>query len=409
MCSSNGKGPQGPCDKCDKPVHRDLETFITGHGRELTGRLHTFLKDKPETVPVRYESRDVLKQVFQLAKEFQEAQQAIEWKFNDIQMAMWVLMRYSSVLFNSIPGHGKPKDHSQALESAKKSLLSVEPCLKHFLRGLAGLPVRGIPAPKIPGDTERAAIERDGGACVLMGTADPEAVSILPFGDGMKHMKQADQDAIDYLLRTGTDPTRTYPNRHNQIMSGLKSGGCSWTMLSLSPQMRDWWNRMYFTLEFRGMATEKNPKAANPCQVSLRFRWLPIREKGKDARSVKEGRTCLEPLNLMRHMNGHHLGTNGGPAIAAVIPGSWQPLATGQIFHVNVASDEDGWKMGRLLDMRLNLSDIAHMSNAASVTSELVELYRQEDEEQSDTMSNFSIINTPSDSGSESGELIAVS
>jgi len=405
MCSSK----DAQTCRCDKPIHRDLETFISGHGRNLTGRLHTFLKAKPEIVPVKYESREALDKVFRLAKEFQHSQQAEGWTFNDIHLAMWIVMRYSPDLALSIPGnvHVKAEDHVKAVKKVKQSLLTVEPCLKHLLRGLAGLPVRGLPAPKILGDAERAVVKRDEGACILMGTADPEAVSILPFGVDMKHMKQSDQDAIDHLLLYGVSGRPSYLPRHKDIMSGLKSGDCPWNMISLSPQMRDWWNRLYFTLEFRGVVRAKDPEGPTPWQVQLRFRWLPVREEGVTAKSVRKTRGTLRQLKLTRVMNGHYHSLHRGPLISAVIPGSWQPLTTGQIFYVNVATEADGFMMGRLLEIRYHLSDVAHMSNAASVTSELVESYRDEDEEESETMSNFSYIDTPS--GSESDDdLLAI-
>lgn len=401
-------------------IHQSLESFINTHPKQDVARLKTYLEDEPEMVPVKYETRATLDRVFLMAKKFQTYQEYSGWSFNDVQLAMWVMMRYGSHQERSLPddtyvlkyGHVKP-GHLDSVAEVRKSLLSIEPCLKHLLRSLAGLPLRGgIPAPKIRGDVERAVVKRDGGACVVMKTADPEAVPILPFGVDLKDMKHTDREAIEHHLATGTgigtSTQRGYSKVHKQIMTGLKSGPCSWNMISLSPQMRDWWNRMYFELDFRSLVRVKDAAAPTPWKVQMRFRWLPVREKNIDFKEVRLARTTLRPLDLVRRVNGHHIAEKGAPTIAAVIPRSWQPLKTGHIFYVNVETEEDGLKMARLLEMRSCLVEVAHMSNAASVTDELVESYRAEEEEASDTLSDFSYISTPSNSGSESGEKLAV-
>lgn len=418
---SSGKGKASQC-KCEKPIHRDLDKFTSGHGKELTTRLHTFLKDEPEVVPIKYESRTFLTFMFRGAEWFQEHQGAPGWEFSDIHMAMWILLRNHPDVVALVRNHPlatrfatEGEDRTKSVEHVKKAMLSVEPCLKHLFRSVAALPIRGLAAPKIPGDVERAVVKRDEEACILMGTADPEAVSILPFGVDIKDMKQADQDAIDHFLLNGCNRPST-GDWHKQIMSGLKSGDCSWSMISLSPQMRDWWNKLYFVLEFFDVRRARDPSADNKYEVKLRFRWCPVREPNHSVESVRKGRTKLRELSLTRYMNGDHEKRKGIAPIAAVIPSSWQPLASGQIFYVSVASETDGWKMGRLLEMRRDLTDLAHMSNAAYVMPEMLEAYRAEDdaeiESESDTMSDYSVIDTPSlsetDSDSESMGLLAV-
>ena len=206
-------------------------------------------------------------------------------------------------------------------------------------------------------DTSLGAIRKrmDGGKCVVMGTANPEACHIIPWAS----CKNAENLAA-FSKALGLLAQRLFPNSHNSMVTMrhfIESPGVSdktWNMISLNPQLHVWWGKAYFAFKCLGIL---NSDEDNMSLVQIQFYWMPNATTLWKDEERDEG-------ELRRYLTSDRSSSNAG--ILAFYT-SGRPVVSGDTFKVRVESVH-AQKMKMAFDIQWALARIAAMAGAADVT-----------------------------------------
>ena len=209
-------------------------------------------------------------------------------------------------------------------------------------------------------------IARDHGACLLTGTASPEACHIIPFAVNSTEEEQARlleaRNAFDLI--PGSEPVR----RYKLLTVHLGCSDKAWNMLSLNRQLHKWWSEMYFAIKCLGIAPSQSQEGA--VTIRLQFQWMPLRnttQHWKRPIDLKGG----EALHMVqewkarrRYGMAEDLLPSGGVAAAAEAAAPFWPLQTGRVFELHM-SLEEAENMKTMVDLQWACIQIASMSGAA--------------------------------------------
>lgn len=148
--------------------------------------------------------------------------------------------------------------------------------------------------------------------------------------------------------------------------------GCSdaaWNMLSLSPQMHDWWARGLFAFFCRGITPGRSSST-----VHLQFRWMPrkpARKAPKPERPIGDDDDELHDM-----INWQSTSSDAyDQSVTAVKAGSFRPVLSGDNIDVE-RTNEEAEKMRIMIDFQWALISILSLSGAAGAP----ELIRRPDD-----------------------------
>lgn len=138
--------------------------------------------------------------------------------------------------------------------------------------------------------------------------------------------------------------------------------GCSdaaWNMLSISPQMHDWWARGLFAFFCRGITPDRSSST-----VHLQFRWMPRKPVRKTA--PKPERLIGDDDDDLHDMiNWHSTSSNAyDQSVMAVKAGLFRPVLSGDNIDVE-RTNEEAEKMKIMIDFQWALISILSLSGAA--------------------------------------------
>ncbi|KAK1573435.1 uncharacterized protein LY79DRAFT_411433 [Colletotrichum navitas] len=204
-----------------------------------------------------------------------------------------------------------------------------------------------------------SAADRDGKRCVVTGAPYPQVCHIFPFAS-LKHRFQTGDFLQDMALFWGQDRistlTKKLCGRHAPGATNMNLVDTCANMISLSPQLHDWWGRGLFAFEPMGEArlsespsntgaaiqptpigspstrttptraakVAKNTKPPQEWSIQLRFHWL------RDTNIP----TLKSPVNLSADPIAMLETPDPNRHLAAVNLATWRPVENGQLFTI---------------------------------------------------------------------------
>lgn len=227
-------------------------------------------------------------------------------------------------------------------------------------------------------------IYRDRSACILLGTANPEACHIIPFAINSTQRSVAevwDRRRFDCLWPDT-------PVRRHRLLTGHL--GCSdkvWNMISLNRQMHKWWSEAFFALKCLGIIPAQD--LSGDATIQLQFHWMPRRAEGQQqtrqtdlkgkgwAGATDASLHWARPVNLnngeaMKMVNDWKERTQYGTpdilptggTVSAADAATCRLLQTGHIVELQM-SLEEAENIKAMVELQWACLQIASMSGAA--------------------------------------------
>ena len=237
------------------------------------------------------------------------------------------------------------------------------------------------------GAERRKCFQRDGDKCIVTGSPDPEACHIIPFSwnatsgqqsQTLHHMKtlrifMRKAEYEDLLLDLGI-----FGGVHAKTRG---SSDKSWNMVSLSPQLHDWWGRAYWAFqvfnreEVEGIpeegAKEVEGDKKRVEKVVLQFHWMQIPVDRQKRAMPSEGVVWGEASQLHTKLQQNERAAHNC---------SWHwPIRSGDLFEVFL-EPEDAAKFVRMMDLQWSIINIVALAGAAGDPEFLVQ--KDEDPEE---------------------------
>ncbi|KAK1994073.1 hypothetical protein LX36DRAFT_223609 [Colletotrichum falcatum] len=192
----------------------------------------------------------------------------------------------------------------------------------------------------------RIALERDGKKCLLTGAPYPEVCHIFPFAS-LRYRSTMKTALVSMTTLWGKDRVTELLNR---LSSAYAFGDTNMTnvvdtpknMVTLNPQLHDWWGRGLFALEplgkpkasdaqsATGTPTTSKKQKREEYTIQVRFHWLR-RTDVRDLKSIVD--FSQDPIAKLR------IPDPNPPA--AVNLQTWRPIENGQVFEITANDLEE--------------------------------------------------------------------
>ncbi|CAK7269539.1 hypothetical protein SEPCBS119000_003619 [Sporothrix epigloea] len=205
---------------------------------------------------------------------------------------------------------------------------------------------RGYPAIHHKTAVERT-VARDGNACVLTTTEDPQAVYIVP------HSASPATNRAKYIARLASLWGDEKADAWSRVSSSPIVTESPQNLLCLTRQHVSYWQKCRLAL--------RPIRTLDPCTIKVQLHWLRRAGTTPDAPSTES----LHDLSLLcgGGKDGNDIDFHSWGEQPLAHRKSGLPLRTGQIFTIR-AQDPEDLPSYDLLDMRWNLQRIAVMSGA---------------------------------------------
>lgn len=237
---------------------------------------------------------------------------------------------------------------------------------------------------------------RDRGACVFLGSADPEACHILPFAINSTNANR--QELLGYRggLAIGTDDTTKLSNL---LVSSLGCSDKAWNMLLLNRQMHKWWSGCHFAIKCLGIT----PLGEEQSEIQLQFHWMPRTQQqalGKDElRAKRKGKAKPQAHEWERQIdlaNGQgrdfvdswkEKEYNGIPkvfsmdgVVSCADAISSRQLHSGRVIEISMDT-KDAHKMKSMIDLQWATIQIAVLAGAAGSPDFLTDPFPEDEDD----------------------------
>ncbi|CAH0055318.1 unnamed protein product [Clonostachys solani] len=297
---------------------------------------------------------------------------------------------------------------------SRDNLALLEPLLARFLQRSTAIPPDVIfPNPPPPGAKEASrnkteskdALERDGKRCLVTNAIEPDVCHIIPFGLNsnpatepgcrliygkmLRHILPP-QDAKDLLFEL------LFPNDEDGEPV-LASSDKKYNMLTLSTQVRRYWNNCFFAFKWVGVL---NPGLNEETRtVQLEFRWMPRsiatalgdegldKPKPEDAHKGNAFRPVRTDIMTPERMSEIISDCNNSSSLTSTVQPQYQqptgeyptlvdhdsllPIKSGYIINVDGVKTEDVPKMKLAIDLQYVLIRLGGLSGAADAIESL--------------------------------------
>ncbi|KAK0655308.1 hypothetical protein B0T16DRAFT_451015 [Cercophora newfieldiana] len=199
--------------------------------------------------------------------------------------------------------------------------------------------------------------ERENGACLFTGMADPHACHIMPFSFNSNLQNKR---RLGVLISA----TSLFGNRPwvDLLAVKVRSSDFAWNMLAVSPQLHVWWAQGRWAVKCLGITPVNNQHV-----LRLEFHWMPQRSQLPRGREIDldkdEGEQMLKELTTWNGDPNVTLEDHGVIAISDAR--SHQSLRSGQIFEVRHSTNDDAEKMKDMIDLQWYLILACNLAGAA--------------------------------------------
>ncbi|KAH8648999.1 hypothetical protein BGZ61DRAFT_376214 [Ilyonectria robusta] len=189
---------------------------------------------------------------------------------------------------------------------------------------------------------KKLCLERDGDACVVMGTSNPEACHIVPFAWNKSHTALRKTSMVyDYGRAFFDGEWLVTHEKHLANPNNPGSSDKAWNMICLNHQLHAWWSSA--RLGFKCLGITPSTKDQSKSTVNLQFYWMP--------------RQDLKPTAKMT-LEGDHNNFDAMADSATMFPQGGMPPVSGKLgashidAHIPILS-------GHLIDIQMPTADAA--------------------------------------------------
>ena len=233
-------------------------------------------------------------------------------------------------------------------------------------------------------DGSSQAQQRDGFACVVMGTPDPDACHIWPFKSNSTIHDCANLQEI--LLSQRFLLSSELKSKLAQLVAPdngeLAASDRAWNMICFETQLHRWWGKAYFGLKWIGDVKDDGDEYVS---YKVEWQWLPRKIHDKLARgflSRLKGDNCearsvvdIDTEESLQAVKRAILGCMHG-AVEAPKPGarvrdqSGRRVESGRVLSLRVQK-EDLDKTKTIIEVQWKLLQVAALSGAGEAPEEL--------------------------------------
>ncbi|KAF5021711.1 hypothetical protein F66182_6238 [Fusarium sp. NRRL 66182] len=219
----------------------------------------------------------------------------------------------------------------------------------------------------------KACLLRDKGACIVMGTADPEVCHIAPhaLNENVKNAQKTNfymKDATEALLG-GNFASLYLPLLANK--DDLGASDRVWNMVCLNHQLHFWWSKGYFAFKCLGVEPVESgeDEQGDDMRVDLQFQWMPklIEWFGQEVQLSGRGNNFDAFIDQLHnhHDAGHPAAIPTKGNVEAKLS-SGEPLESGHVFCVHMKKEEAA-KFKDMIDLQWACIQLFAMCGAAGL------------------------------------------
>ncbi|KAF5605725.1 hypothetical protein FPANT_1128 [Fusarium pseudoanthophilum] len=201
-------------------------------------------------------------------------------------------------------------------------------------------------------EEEAKCLERDGKACVVLGTENPRVSHIIPYT--WNDTKEHNNTTGDIKMRAPGLFRLNINGAASYVCNPHELGGTDkvWNMMCLHPELHKLWAKGYCA--FKHICTEHCDE--DKSKVTLQFRWMPQIKKrlGQeiDVRGTGPGSDWQQRIE---ELNAFHSQGNPPPAPCQEalrhLTVFGDPLLSGQLIHIHMPTD-DTKRFGEVIDIQ---------------------------------------------------------